>query len=164
MSELEESATTETATRVRLAPPPPALMRMVNPLIRRLLTTRPIGRRIALQALLEFTGRRSGRTLRVPVCLHMIDGVSMVFTERPWRLNFTEPTRVTVTHQGHVRHGTAVLLRATPHHVGTAIRAALDNGASAFEVGLKVRRDYDPTVADLSTIARSLIRVDFDDA
>jgi len=114
--------------------------------------------------LLEFTGRRSGKTLRVPVCLHTIDGVAMVFTERPWRLNFTDPAAVTVTQQGRVRHGQAVLLHATPQQVGSALRAALDNGASAFEVGLKVRRAYDPTVADLSTIARSLIRIDFDDA
>jgi hypothetical protein len=154
---------TETATRVRLAPPPPALMRMINPLVRRVLTTRPLGRRVALQALLEFDGRRSGKRFRVPVCLHLIDGVSMVFTERPWRLNFTDPTRVTVTHQGRVRHGRAVLLPATPQQIGTALRTALDNGASPFEVGLKVDKAYDPTVADLSTIARSLIRIDFDD-
>jgi hypothetical protein len=155
---------TDTATRVRLGPPPPALMRMVNPLVRRLLTSRAFGRRIALQALLEFTGRRSGKKLRVPVCLHTIDGVPMVFTERPWRLNFTDPAPVTVTQQGRVRRGRAVLLHATPQQVGTALRMALDNGASAFEVGLKVRKAYDPTVADLSTIARSLIRIDFDDA
>jgi hypothetical protein len=155
---------TDTATRVRLSPPPPALMRMVNPLVRRLLTSPVFGRRIALQALLEFTGRRSGRTLRIPVCVHTIEGVSMVFTERPWRLNFTDPVPVTVTQQGRVRHGRAVLLDATPQQVGTALRTALDNGASTFEVGLKVRGGHDPTAEDLSTIARSLIRIDFDNA
>jgi hypothetical protein len=93
----------------------------------------------------------------------MVDGVPIVFTERPWRLNFTDPAPVTVTHRGRVRSGRAVLLQATPEQVGTALRTALDNGASAFEIGLKVRRSYDPTVADLSTIARSLIRIDFDD-
>lgn len=155
---------TQTATtRVRLAPPPPALMRMINPLVRRILTDPRLGRRIALKALLEFTGRRSGNTIRVPVCLHTIDGVPTAFTERPWRFNFTEPAPVTVTQRGRVRHGRAVLLRATPLQVGTALRAALDNGASPFELGLKIRGSYEPNIADLSTITRGVIRIDFDD-
>lgn len=155
---------TQTATtRVRLAGPSPALMRMVNPLVRRILANPRLGRRIHLKALLEFTGRRSGKTIRVPVCLHTIDGVPTAFTERPWRLNFTDPAPVTVTHQGRVRHGRALLLRATPNEVGTALRKALDNGASPFELGLKVSGSYDPTIEDLSTIARGVIRIDFDD-
>lgn len=154
---------TRTSTRVRLAPPPPALMRMVNPLVRRVLTDPRLGPRIALKALLEFTGRRSGRTLRVPVCLHTINGIPTVFTERPWRFNFTDPAPVTVTQQGRVRHGRAVLLQTTPLQVGTALRAALDNGASPFELGLKISGSQEPTIADLSTIERSMIRIDFDD-
>ncbi|MDQ4112750.1 MAG: hypothetical protein M3306_16915 [Actinomycetota bacterium] len=47
--------------------------------------------------------------------------------------------------------------------VGTALRAALDNGASPFELGLKVSGSEEPTIADLSTIARGVIRIDFDD-
>lgn len=155
---------TSTATKVRLGPPPARVMRVVNPVVRRVLTTPALGRRIALQALLEFTGRRSGRTIRVPVCLHVIDGVPTVFTERPWRLNFTEPAPVTVTHRGRVRHGRAALVRATPEQLGTALRAALDNGASPFELGLKISGSHDPTVADLAAIPRSMIRVDFDEA
>jgi hypothetical protein len=140
-------------------------MRMINPIVRRILTNPRLGRRIALQALLEFTGRRSGHTIRVPVCLHMIDGVPTVFTERPWRLNLTDSAPVAVTHRGRVRHGRAVLLPATPQQVGTALRAALDNGATPFELGLKVSGgSYDPTIADLATIARSLIRIDFNEA
>ncbi|MRH91654.1 grhN [Nocardia sp. SYP-A9097] len=138
-------------------------MRMVNPLVRRILTNPRLGRRISLQALLECTGRRSGKTIRVPVCLHDIDGVPTVFTERPWRLNFTEPAPVTVTTQGRVRHGRAALVQTTPQELGTAMRKALDNGASPFELGLETRRGYDPTIEDLSTIARSIIRVDFDE-
>ncbi|EHI39332.1 LOW QUALITY PROTEIN: hypothetical protein OPAG_01921, partial [Rhodococcus opacus PD630] len=53
---------TDTAN-VRLNPPPPQLMRLVNPLVRRVLTTRSLGRRIRRQGLIEFTGRRTGRTL-----------------------------------------------------------------------------------------------------
>lgn len=153
---------TKTTTRVRLAPPPPALMRMINPLVRRVLTSPTLGQRISLQALLEFTGRRSGKALRVPVCLHMIDGVPTVFTERPWRLNFTDPIPVAVTQQGRVRYGRAVLMPSTPQELGTALREALDNGATPFELGLKISRGYNPTAEDLSAITRWRIRIDFD--
>jgi hypothetical protein len=74
---------------VRLHPPPPTLMRLLNPLVRRVLSSRHLGSRIDQMMLLEFTGRRSGRRIRVPVALHLIDGVPMAFTHRPWRLNFT---------------------------------------------------------------------------
>ncbi|MEU2005838.1 grhN [Rhodococcus sp. NPDC019627] len=150
-------------TNVRLSPPPPQLMRLVNPLIRRVLTTRSLGRRIRRQGLIEFTGRRTGRTLRVPVCLHDVDGQTLVFTERPWRRNFAGGAPVTVTHRGRVRRGRALLLESTPAEAGAAFRAALDDGATPFELGLKVPRGYEPTEAELATIARSLIRVDYDD-
>ncbi|MFD4354084.1 hypothetical protein ACFWPX_16125 [Nocardia sp. NPDC058518] len=70
---------------------------------------------------------------------------------------------VTVTHRGHVRHGRAVLVDAAPSQVGAALRAAMDDGARPFELGLKITRGYDPTADDLAVIARSIIRVDFED-
>lgn len=136
---------------------------MVNPLVRVVLTTSPIARHIRLQGMIEFTGRRSGRTLRVPVCLHDIGGDTLVFTERPWRHNFASGAPVTVRQQGRLRHGRALLLDATPAEVGAALRAALDAGATPFELGLKVRRGYQPTATDLAAIARGIIRIEFDD-
>jgi hypothetical protein len=149
--------------KVRLSPPPAALMKVVNPFVRPVLRSRRLGQRLALQALLEFVGRRTGRRYRVPACVHDIDGVAMVFTERPWRLNFAGGVPVTVTQRGQRRHGRGELLAATPLEVGRAMRTALDNGASAFELGLKVQRGYEPTIADLSAIPRHLIRIDFED-
>ncbi len=162
-SSIEEAAMKTATPGVRLATPPAALMRMINPLIRRILVDPRLSRRFDLQVLLECTGRRTGRTLRIPVCLHTIDGVPTVFTERPWRWNFTDPAPVTVTRHGRVRHGRAVLLHASPLELGAALRQALDKGATPFKLGLKVSRGHEPTVEDLSTIERSMIRVDFDD-
>lgn len=153
---------TTTTPRVRLAPPPPALMRMINPFVRRIIADSRLGSRLTLQVVLECTGRRSGRTLRIPVCLHTIDGVPTIFTERPWRLNFAEPAPVAVIRQGRVRSGSATLLHPTQRELGAALRQALDHGASPFELGLKVDHGYDPTAEDLSAIARSMIRIDFD--
>ncbi|MGW6696553.1 grhN [Nocardia sp. NPDC055049] len=150
-------------TPVRLSPPPPQLMRLINPVVRRILATRLLGSRIRRQGMVEFTGRRTGRTLRIPVCLHHVDDETLIFTERPWRHNLVGGAPVTITHRGQIRHGHAVLLDAAPARVGAAMRAAMDDGASPFELGLKVTRGYDPTADDLAAIARSIIRVDVEE-
>lgn len=137
-------------------------MRRVNPLLRRMLRSRRLGPRFARQGLLEYTGRHTGRARCVPVCLHRIGGDTLVFTERPWRWNFAQSSPVTVTQCGRTRSGRAVLLDASPQEVGAAMRAALDGGATPFELGLKVPAGYQPTVDDLAGIARSIIRIDFD--
>ena len=147
---------------VRLSPPPPALMRLLNPLVRRVLSSRYLGGRIDQIMLLEFTGRRTGRRIRVPVALHLIDGVPMAFTHRPWRLNFTGGAPVTITHRGQSRHARGVLLAATPEQVGSALRTALDSGTSPFVLGLKIARSHEPTTQDLASVGHSLIRFDLE--
>lgn len=137
-------------------------MRMVNPFVRRVLRSPRLGRRLALQALLEFDGRKSGRHYCVPVCVHDINGVAMVFTGRQWRLNFAGGVPVTVTQRGERRVGRGELVIASPIEVGTALRTAFHNGASAFELGLKVERGHRPTLEDLAAIEQHMIRIDFD--
>ncbi|KAF0966475.1 grhN [Rhodococcus sp. T7] len=106
----------ETA-KVRLSPPPPPLMVLVDPLL--------------------------------------------IFTERPWRFNFAGGAPVMVTHRDRVRRGRPVA-RGHPAGAGSPFRAALDDRASPFELGLKVPRGYVPFEAEPAEIARSLIRVDND--
>jgi hypothetical protein len=145
-------------TNVRLNPPPPAMMRIVNPLVRRVLTTPPLGRRIGRIALVELRGRRTGRRLRIPMILHDIDGVPTAFTCRRWRLNFTDGAEVAVTRRGRTRPATAVLVAARHGQVGTALRTALDDGASAFDLGLKIGKHGRPSAADLDTVGLSMIQ------
>lgn len=150
----------QSATTVRLNPPPPALMRLVNPLVRRVLTNRPLARRIGKIALVEFRGRRSGRLLRIPMGLQDIDGVPTAFTCRRWRLNFTDGAPVTVVRHGERRDGRAVLVDPAPGQVGAAVRTALGNGASPFDLGLKIDRRSTPTIADLDGCGLSMIQFD----
>jgi hypothetical protein len=145
--------------RVRANPPPPALMKKLNPLVRRALRSPTFGRRLPALALLEFSGHRSGRVFAVPVALHTIDGAPMAFTARPWRLNFAGGAPVTITRCGRVLHGRATLLEDDPGELGRALRTALDNGATPFLLGLKVDRDYRPTTTDLA--ATGLFRIRF---
>ncbi len=152
---------TQAATRVRLNPPPPALMRVVNPLVRRVLATRPLAKRIGTIALVEFRGKRSGRVLRIPMGLHDIDGVPTAFTCRRWRLNFTDGAKVTVIQRGQPRRGTAVLVAAEPGQVGAALRTALGNGASPFVLGVKIDKPYHPSVSELDAAGLSMIQFHF---
>lgn len=152
---------TQVATRVRLNPPPPALMRLVNPLIRLVLTTPPLASRIGTIALVELRGRRTGRLLRIPMGLHDIGDVPTAFTCRRWRLNFTGTAPVTVTRRGQPHPGTAVLVTAQPGQVGAALRAALDGGASPFVLGLKSGKGSHPSIAELDATGLSMIQFHF---
>jgi hypothetical protein len=144
---------------VRMAPPPIAVLRLINPIIVRVLTSR-LGRPIGRLMVLEFTGRRTGRVLRTPVARHTLDGIPCVVTDRPWRLNFVDPAPVTVTYLGRREAGTAHLLDLTPTEVGTALRQFLDAGESARSLGLKIERGHRTTVNELAALSQSLIRLD----
>lgn len=154
----DSSGLSDLTAKIRLQPPPPALMRIVNPLVRRVLTTPLVARRIDKIALVELRGRRTGRALRIPMILHDIDGVPTAFTCRRWRLNFTDGAEVTVTRRGRTRPGTAVLATAEPEQIGAALRSALDNGASPFDLGLKIGKRCHPSAAELGATGLSMIR------
>ena len=99
---------------VWLAPAPPiAVLSAMNVVMRPLLASR-LGRRISGVMLLEFRGRRTGRTIKVPANFHNVDGVPMAFTDRPWRLNFEGGAPVTVTHRGRAHKTQGTLVRMTP--------------------------------------------------
>ncbi len=149
---------TQVTATVRLNPPPPTVMRLVNPLVRRVLTTRPLASRTGMIALVEFHGRRTGRLLRIPMGVHDIDGIPTAFTCRQWRLNFTDRTPVTVTRRGQPRSGTAVLVTAAPGQVGAALHTALDNGATPFVLGLKIASRHDPSADELDAAGLSMIQ------
>jgi hypothetical protein len=73
---------------VWISPPPPlAVLRAMNVVMRPLLSS-AAGKRMKGVMLLEFSGRRSGKVFKVPVNFHLVDGVPMAITNRPWRLNF----------------------------------------------------------------------------
>ena len=136
-------------------PPPPAVLKAMNVVMRPLLSS-PLGRHVPGVMLLQFRGRRTGRTLRVPVNFHLVDGVPMAFTDAPWRLNFEGGAPVTVTHRGRVHHTTAELVHVTPQEMAEAVRKSLDTGGSAQRMGLKVRPGYEPSVADLARLGSAL--------
>lgn len=80
---------------------------------------------------LRLTGRRSGRTIELPVMYAHADDPNVLVvvsgqasTKRWWR-NLRTPTPVTVTLAGRTREGIATLLEAEPDARGRALRAYL---------------------------------------
>jgi len=147
------SATTQT---VRDARPPAAVIMLLNPIMRRVLRT-PLGRLVKPFALLEFTGRRSGRRYRVPVGWHVIDGTPVVFTPAPWRVNFADATPVEVRHRGQVEAMTGTLV-TDPELVASALNTLFAGGAPPRAVGLNMQSGHMVTATDVVAVDRAMIR------
>lgn len=136
-------------------PPPPAVLRGMNVVMRPLLSS-SLGSRIKGVMLLEFSGRRSGRNIKVPVNFHLVDGVPMALTNSPWRHNFTGGAPVTVTYRGRRHNTRGTLVHMTPEKMGDTVRKSLDAGASAQRMGIRTARGYVPTAADLAGLGPEL--------
>lgn len=145
--------------QVRLAPPPAVMLKVVNPLLRRLLPSR-VGGWMGDLTLLEFTGRRTGRRISTPVSVHRVDDMLFTTTERPWRLNFTGGAPVTLTSRGHAVAGSATLLDMTPEEVGALIKRLLDSGRAPRRLGIQIPRGHTPTADELAALGLSVIRYD----
>jgi hypothetical protein len=143
---------------VEVRPPPLAVIRLVNPIMRRVLRSR-VGARMAPLAVLEFTGRRSGLRRSIPVGLHELDGGAAVFTDRPWRASFRGGADVELTRGGTTRRGTAELVD-DPAVVGPALAAAVAH-VGARKLGLAVTKGDRPTSVDFGAVGKSMIRIRF---
>ncbi|MFD2092681.1 hypothetical protein [Blastococcus deserti] len=136
----------------------------MNVVMRPLLAS-PLGRRINGVMLLEFTGRRSGRTIKVPVNFHLVDGIPMAFTDAPWRFNFDGGAPVKVTYRGRVYETRGLLVPMSPEAMGAAVRKSLDTGGSAQRMGIRTVPGHRPTAAELAelgpALGTSVIRLDF---
>jgi hypothetical protein len=139
--------------------PPDAVLRFVNPLLRAVVPS-PAGRVFpGSVGVLRFTGRRSGRTLRIVAGLHEVDGALVVFTSRPWRLNFRGGRAVEVAQSGRRRRGTAELVE-DPEQVADALRHVLAAGTSPRMLGLRLEQGHVVAVQDVRATGRTLVRLD----
>ena len=146
---------------VRHHPPPAALLRVLNPMVRASLGT-PLWRLFpSWMAVLEFEGRRSHRQLRVPVGLHDVQGTPTVFTDRPWRLNFTGGAPVVVISRGKRRRGRGERVQDRGE-VGSAFVIALEHMRPS-NLGLAVDKGHRPTAQELAALEDDIIRIRYDD-
>ena len=140
--------------------PPAALLAVVNPVLRAVVPSRA-GRLLPFPvAVLRFTGRRSGRALRIVANVHDVDGTPTVFTSRPWRLNFEGGREVEVAMKGRTRRGTGTLV-ADPEQVATALNHVFAAGSKPRDLGLSMPAGHVVTAADARAVGRELIRFAF---
>jgi hypothetical protein len=86
---------------------PNSLMRLINPLARRLIVRGVAGNQLLV---LHYTGRRTGRHYDMPARYHIVNGVPLVLTSGTWRHNFAGGREVDVTLRGERRRARAVLV------------------------------------------------------
>lgn len=146
--------------------PPAVITRVANPVLRRLLAS-PLHRPVSGSLLrLELTGRKTGRTYRIPVGHHEVDGVLTVFTSSPWRVNLRGGADVTVLLRGRRRPARATLVE-DPDQVARAYATVIDRlgwQAAQRRLGIRIRVGRAPTHAELVDAVRraglSLVRLD----
>lgn len=136
-------------------PPSPTFLRVANIVARPLLSS-PLGGLFDGTMLLEFKGRRSGRTIKVPVSRHVIDGEVVVFTDAPWRWNFDGGAPVKVTFKGSTTQGQGTLEHVTPERMGELARNALDAGEHPRVIGVGTAKDHQPTAEELAALGPKL--------
>ena len=139
--------------------PPPRILRVVNPVVRSLVMS-PVGRVMPIPvAVLQFAGRKSGRTYRVVVGWYDVDSANVVFSSGRWGVNFRGGIPVVVIHRGRRLHGTGMLVE-DPERVARALQRVLDSGVSARQLGLRVPRGHRLTAEDIRATKRGMIRFD----
>lgn len=138
-------------------------MRLVNPLVRRLVARGLFGDSLLV---LHLTGRRTGRRLDVPVGHHALDDATVVLTNSPWRHNLVGGRTVDVTLRG-VRGPATATLVEDPGAVADAyvqLVGRLGWPAAGRRLGLRTTTGRAPTRADLLDAARvhglSLVRLE----
>ena len=148
------------ASPVRLQPPPKPVLVVLNPVLRRLLRSPLAPRLPAPMAVLEYTGRRSGRAYATCVGVHELAGGPVVFTEAPWRHNFAGGREVAVRRGSRRRTGRGVLVE-DPEAVLDALEQAVQR-VGPRGLAIAAPRGHVVTREDLRRLDRKLVRLELD--
>jgi hypothetical protein len=139
------------------ASPSPALLRVLDPVLRAALRSR-LAPRLSGFALLTFSGRRTGRTYQPVVTFHELDGQVYVVTPRPWRANFAgEGAPMWMRHAGVDVPGTGVL-EDDPVLVADVVNRLRAAGEPARAFALRIPDGHRMTPADVTATNRAVVR------
>jgi hypothetical protein len=136
------------------------MRRLVNPVVRTIARS-PAARWTGELLLLEFTGRRTGRQLSVPVLGRRHGGALYALTDGTWAQNFSGGAPVRVTSRGRSRTTTGVLV-TDPAEVAAVLRTAIA-AKGPRHVGLRLPPGWTGTDAELCSLRRA-VRLDTDPA
>jgi hypothetical protein len=140
--------------------PSPGMLRVINPIARTVLLSPAARLMPEAMAVLEFTGRRTGRTYRIVVGSHEAPGgVRLVFTSARWAENFRGGAPATLAGQGPRRTSTGTLVE-DPEVVASAYQAVFDDGAPPRALGLELPDGHRMTAEDVRAVHRVMIRIE----
>ena len=154
----QDTLTDDARPPIERVHPPHMLMRVVNPLMRTLLTSRVHGLMSSQLLVLHFTGRRTGRRYDVPVGYDQTDAGLRVLTNSGWRTNFRGGRDITVTYRGQRRpaHATTIEDPTTVAQVYEEAFSALGVKRAQRRMGIRVNLTRPPTREELIAAVRRL--------
>ena len=146
----------EDSHAVAASHPPSAVLRMVNPLIGRLLRTPLAGSLRKQMMVVNVTGRKSGRRYTIPVSAHHIDGDLYALTSAPWKNNFRDGAVAQVLHAGRLTSMRGELVTDVPTVAQLSHRCAQSYGPKRAQtmMGLKFRDGGIPSVEEFAEATR----------
>ena len=142
-------------TVVRDARPPSLLIKVLNPIMRIVLSS-SLGGLVKPFGLVEFSGRSTGRRYRVPVGVYRLGAIPVVFTPAAWRANFEGGAPAVVHHLGRAHAMTGELVR-DPAQVAAGLRGVIATGASTRLLGLDVPPGHEIEASDVVLVDRAMI-------
>ena len=112
---------------VRRPAPPPALVKMGNPLVRMILGSPLHGLLDGHFLVLHVDGRKTGRRYHIPVSFVDMDmeGELVIVTAADWRVNLRGGAEIEITSHGRV-HPVRALLEEDPAVVAVTYQAVID--------------------------------------
>ncbi|TDO08184.1 hypothetical protein EV580_5756 [Mycobacterium sp. BK086] len=130
------------------APPPDAIMRAVNPLMRYLLRTPLVGGLRKQFMVLSFKGRKTGRDFNIPVSAHHIDGDLYALIGSVWKVNFRGGGSASVLVDGRERAMRGELIEDREATADLFHRCAVSYGVKRAQrmMGLQFRDDRIPSL------------------
>jgi F420H(2)-dependent quinone reductase len=140
---------------VKRSVPPPALVKMGNPLVRMLLGSPLHGLLDDSFLVLHLTGRRTGRRYHIPVGYVDMEGKTAVVTVARWRVNLRGGADVEVTLRGRLRPAHA-LLEEDPASVAVSYQAMIDRigwKKAQRQLGISLTGERAPTLVELNRAA-----------
>ncbi len=140
--------------------PPTLMVKIINPVFRRVLGSPLHGLMSKSLMVLHVTGRKSGRVYDVPVGRHEMDGQLLTYAGGRWRPNLRGGAHVRLTLDGRERAAYAVL-EEDPDKVAEVFWKIVERlgHKSAQRAGLTVNVDRQPTLDEVreGTRGRALV-------
>ena len=143
-------------TTVKRSVPPPALVKMGNPLVRMFLGSPLHGLLDDSFLVLHLTGRKTGHRYDIPVNYVDLEGKLTVVTVAKWRVNLRGGADVEVTLHGR-RRPMHALLAEDPASVAVSYQAMIDRMGmrkAQRQLGISLPGGRVPTALELKDAAR----------